>query len=87
MAQNLVAEHFRKKYFDLIFHFKVDQNLVANLQSTMKEILTWFSTLKAAQNLVADHYEIDFDIIFHITAAQNMVAVHYERDFGHYFLL
>ena len=33
-----------------------------------------------AQNLVAEYYEIDFDMIFHITAAQNMVALHYERD-------
>ena len=31
--------------------------------------------------MVAEHYEIDIDMIFHIKTAQNMVAVHYERDF------
>ena len=32
-----------------------------------------------AQNLVAEHYEIDFDLIFHFKAAQNLVAERYER--------
>ena len=32
---------------------------------------------KAPLNLLTEHYEIDFDMISHITAAQNMVAEHY----------
>ena len=32
--------------------------------------------------MVAEHYEIDIDMIFQIKAAQNMVAVHYGRDFN-----
>ena len=31
---------------------------------------------KEAQNLVAEHYEIDFEIIFHFKEAQNLVAEH-----------
>ena len=31
--------------------------------------------------MVAEHYERNIDMIFHIAAAQNMVAEHYERDF------
>ena len=34
---------------------------------------------KAAQNLVAEHYERYSDMIFHFKAAQNLVAEHYER--------
>ena len=30
--------------------------------------------VKADQNFVAEHYEIDFDMIFHFKAAQNLVA-------------
>ena len=37
---------------------------------------------KAAQNLVAEHYERDFDMTFHLKVAQNLVAEHYERDFN-----
>ena len=29
---------------------------------------------------MAEHYEIDFEIIYHITARQNMVAEHCEID-------
>ena len=36
--------------------------------------------------MVAEHYEINTDMIFHIAAAQNMVAEHYER-FWHDFPL
>ena len=32
--------------------------------------------ITAAQNMVAEHYEIDIGMIFQIKAAQNMVAVH-----------
>ena len=55
------------------------------------------------QNSVAEHYEIDFDMIFRlnaaqnlvvfymifhfINAAQNLVAEHYERDFDLIFRL
>ena len=31
--------------------------------------------------MVAEHYEIDFEIIFHIKTAENVVAEHYEREF------
>ena len=31
--------------------------------------------------MVAEHYERDFDMIFHFKAAENLVAVHYVRDF------
>ena len=34
----------------------------------------------AAQNLVAEHYGIDFDI-FRLNAAQNLVAEHYIIEF------
>ena len=35
-----------------------------------------------AQNLVAEHYEIDFEIIFHFKTAQHLVvAEHHKRDF------
>ena len=37
------------------------------------------SYLKAAQNLVAKHYESNFDLTFNFNAAQNLVAEHYER--------
>ena len=33
-----------------------------------------FFHFKAAQNLVAEHYERNFDTIFHFKAAQNLVA-------------
>ena len=86
--------------FDMTFHFKAAQNLVAEpyeqhltwfstlrrlntcLQITMNVILTWFSTLiESVQNLVAEQYEWDFDMIFHFKAPQYMVAEHYEWDF------
>ena len=37
--------------------------------------------LKEAQNLIAEHYERDFDMIFHFNAAKNFVADYEERDF------
>ena len=39
----------------------------------------------AAQNLIAEQYEIDFYMIFHFKAVQTVVAVHYERDFDKIF--
>ena len=36
---------------------------------------------KVAQNLVAEHYDRDFEIIFHFKAVEKVVAEHYERDF------
>ena len=36
---------------------------------------------KAAQNLVAEHYERDFDLIFRLKADQNLVIEHCEWDF------
>ena len=47
----------------------------------MKTILTWFSTSKRLKNLIAEHYERDFDITFHFNAAKNFVADYEERDF------
>ena len=35
----------------------------------------------AAQNLVAEHYGIDFDMIFRLNAAQNLVVEHYIIEF------
>ena len=43
--------------------------------------------LNAAQNLVAEHYIIEFYMIFHHKAAQNLVGKHYERDFNLIFRL
>ena len=39
--------------------------------------------LKAAQNLIAEHYRRDFDMIFHLKleTAQNLVGLQHERDF------
>ena len=37
---------------------------------------------KVAQILVAENYEMYFDIIFHFKAEQILVAEHYERDFA-----
>ena len=51
------------------------------LQSTLEEILTRFTTLRRLKNLVAGHFERNFDIIFHSMAAQNLVEEHYERVF------
>ena len=34
-----------------------------------------------AQNLIAEHYEKDFYMIFNLKPAQNLVAEHYGRDF------
>ena len=42
---------------------------------------------KAAQNLVAEHYERDFDLIFRLIADQNLVVEHCEWDFLHDFSL
>ena len=41
----------------------------------------------APQKLVAEHYEIDFDMIFRLNAAQNLVAEHYIIEFFHDFSL
>ena len=46
-----------------------------------------FHFIKAAQNLVVEHYERDFDMIFHYKEAQNLVAEYYVRDFLQDFLL
>ena len=35
----------------------------------------------ATQNLIAEHYERDFDMIFHFKLAQNLDAEHYVRNF------
>ena len=35
---------------------------------------------KAAHNVVAEHFETHFDMIFHTITAQNLVAEHYESD-------
>ena len=35
----------------------------------------------AAQKLVAEHYEIDFDVIFRLNAALNLVAENYIVEF------
>ena len=39
--------------------------------------------LKAAQNLIAEHYRRDFDMIFHLKldTAQNLFGLQHERDF------
>ena len=48
----------------------------------MTEILKLFSSLiKAAEYVVAEHYERNFDMIFHFLVALNLVADHYARDF------
>ena len=39
----------------------------------MKEFYMIFY-YKDAQNLVAEHYEMDFEIIFHFKVVQNLVA-------------
>ena len=56
-----------KYKFDMIFHIKAAQNMVA--EHYMKTILTWFSTSRQL-------YEIYFDMIFHLQAAQNLIAEH-----------
>ena len=35
--------------------------------------------LKAAQNLIAEHYGRDFDIFFHFNATKNFIAENEER--------
>ena len=40
-----------------------------------------------AQNVVAVHYEKDFDMIFHFNVAKNFVAEYDERDFDMIFHL
>ena len=35
----------------------------------------------AAHNLVAEHFERHFDMIFYFMGAQNLIAEHYERYF------
>ena len=45
----------------------------------MEEISTWFFTLRSfKKNLVADHYEGDFDMNFLFIAPQILIAEHYE---------
>ena len=79
--------------FDMIFHIKAAQNMVA--EHYMNTILTWFSTsrqqyekyfdlifnLKAAQHFIAEHEERDFELIFQFKTPQNVVRRHFERDF------
>ena len=36
---------------------------------------------KEAQNFIAEHYEIDFEIIFHFKVAQNLVAEYFRKIF------
>ena len=43
--------------------------------------------LQAAQNLSAEHYGRDFEMILHFKAAQHLVGNHYERDFDRIFHL
>ena len=50
------------------------------LDSNMKGIFTWFSTLRSLKKLVAEHYEGNFDMNFFM-APQILIAEHYERDF------
>ena len=38
--------------------------------------------LKAAQNIIAEHEERDFELIFQFKTARNVVRRHYERDFN-----
>ena len=69
-----------KYKFDVIFHIKAAQNMVA--EHYMKTILTWFSTSRRSKfNCRALGYERDFDMIFHFNAAKNFVVEHEERDF------
>ena len=42
---------------------------------------------KAAQNLVAEHYERDFDLMFRLKADQNLVVEHCEWVFTWFFSL
>ena len=48
----------------MIFHFKAIQKTW--LQTTMKEIMTWFSPLARLKNLVAEQHKRDFDMIFYL---------------------
>ena len=48
--------------FDMIFHFKAAQNVVALHYERDFDMISCFKT---AQNLVTEHYERYFDIIFH----------------------
>ena len=73
----MVVEHYQR-YFDMIFHFKAAQNLIS---STMKYILTWFSTLSWLKNWLQSTYERYFDLIFPFKADQNLVAELCEIDF------
>ena len=82
-----------KYKFDMIFHIKAAQNMVA--EHYMNTILTWFSTsrqqyekyfdmifnLKAAQHFIAEHEERDFELIFQFKTPQNVVRRHFERGF------
>ena len=71
-----------KRDFDMIFHFKATQNLVAEHYGREFDMIFHF---KAIQNLVAKHYERNFVMNFHFKVTQNMVADHYERDFDRNF--
>ena len=57
-AQKLVAGHYERD-FDLIFRFKADQNLVANLQNTVNVIFTWFFTLRRLKTRLQSIMEED----------------------------
>ena len=41
----------------------------------------------APQILIAEHYERDFDLIFHVKATQNFAAERYGRDFDRIVLI
>ena len=41
----------------------------------------WIFHFKVDQNSVAEHYEIDFDMIFRLNAAQNLILEHYIIEF------
>ena len=41
----------------------------------------WIFHFNVDQNSVAEHYEIDFDMIFRLNAAQNLVVKHYIIEF------
>ena len=41
----------------------------------------WIFHFNVDQNSVAEHYEIDFDMIFRLNAAQNLVIKHYIIEF------
>ena len=47
----------------------------------MREVLNDFPLYGGSKICVAEHYEIDFNWVFHLKTAQNLVAQYYEIDF------